>query len=180
MKVDEHEDYFLEEYERQGASGSDVNSGRSIDFVGEDGGGNASSSAVGASAKPDNSRRRRRFRRILASVVLACAVILAVVFWVRYLNPYAVEAQETGYVVSLEKRGLFFKTFEGVIATRTALSDSANVYARDFTFTVANDSLAHVLQGMAAERRAVTVVYEKYYGTLPWRGSSKNVVVGMR
>ncbi len=112
--------------------------------------------------------------------VTVALVVVAAFFYVRYLNPYAVEARATGYVTSLEKQGIVFKTFEGSIATESYAGDTARVHTRDLDFTVRTDSLAYLIQNLSTPpARRVTLVYERYYGTLPWRGSSKNVVTAV-
>lgn len=171
MSTDEHHDYFLDGEENRHSS---ADGGNRIDFTGSD---NPKGPVADEVSPPSRARGCRRW---LVGLAVMCVVILVAIFWVRYLNPCAVEAQATGYVTNLEKRGVIFKTFEGVMATRSGINDTAAVYARDFTFTVANDSLAHLLQDKALAHRPVTVVYERYYGTLPWRGSSKNVVTAIR
>lgn len=169
MNLDGHNDYFLDEDDKSRTQTPD--SGRTINF------GDAPADA--AAPKPQ-SPRRHPFRKVIGWTIVIGVVILAVVFYVRYLNPYAVDARATGYVTSLEKRGIVFKTFEGTMATESSMGDTTRVYTRDFAFTVPDDSLARRIQDAAAvPGNRITLVYERYYATLPWRGSSVNVVTGI-
>ena len=84
-----------------------------------------------------------------------------------------------GYVVSVERRGIIFKTFEGEMVSHSALEDSTRVYAREINFSIPSDSLARVLQSYQGTGRPVTVTLERYYGTLPWRGASPTVAVAV-
>ncbi len=120
--------------------------------------------------------KRRRGCGFWSWFFLIVILALGVTFWIRYCNPYITDAQVRGYVQNVEKRGIIFKTFEGELFRKSALDDTTSVYSRDFNFSVDNDSLARVLQEYAGSRQQVTLDYRSYYGTLPWRGSSRNVV----
>ena len=164
MKVDENgEELFEEEDDKNLSQPNGV-----IDF---------SSDRSDARAPAPAPKKKHRVRNFFRFVITIAVLVLAAAFYVRYFNPYAVEARTTGYVTEFEKRGIIFKTFEGVMATETALGDSAKVYDRNFTFTVPDAELARKLQTLATGTpRRVTLVYEKYYGMLPGRGGSTNVV----
>ncbi len=106
-------------------------------------------------------------------------VALSVTVWIRYFNPYVTDAQTRGYILNIERRGIIFKTFEGNMVSQTAMQDTEHIYSRDFTFSVDNDSLARVIQSYAGTGRPVIVRYRSFYGILPWRGSSHNLVDGI-
>ncbi|MDE5686707.1 MAG: hypothetical protein K2I26_09135, partial [Paramuribaculum sp.] len=53
------------------------------------------------------------------------------------------------------------------------------VYSHPEQFTIADESLAHRLQEFQGQRIPVTLHYEKFYATLPWRGASKWVVTSI-
>ena len=94
----------------------------------------------------------------------------------RYFNPYITDAQKTGYIMSVEKRGLFFKTYEGSMLSETALEDTNKVYQRDFSFSFENDSIAKEVMKMQDTGKKITLHYKQYYGVLPWRGSSRSII----
>lgn len=125
-------------------------------------------------------RRRRKLRRGLIWTAVIIVAVLGAVCYVRYFLPYADDALATGYVRNVERRGLMFKTYEGELLTHEALTDTARIYQRDFTFSVPDDSLARLIQSYQNTGRQVTLTFERYYATLPWRGASKNVVTGVQ
>lgn len=124
-------------------------------------------------------RRRHRARRVLIVVVLIALIVGAAAFYLTFISPYATDARVSGYVTNVEKRGFVFKTYEGEMVTESALADTSHVYNLPMAFSVKSDSIAAILQSYQGTGRPVTVVMERYNATLPWRGSSKNVVVGV-
>ena len=135
-----------------------------------------------SSAKPStttNPRPRHRGRRFLTILIFIALVVGCVAFYIQFLNPYATEARATGYITSVEKRGIFFKTYEAEMITEDSLADTAGVYNRPMTFSIPSDSIARILQDMQGSRQSVTVLFERYNATLPLRGNSKNVITGI-
>ncbi len=124
-------------------------------------------------------RRRHRSRRVGAVIVAVVLVALAIAVWLRYFNPYVVDAQATGYVTDVERRGVIFKTFEGELIPSIPQTVDG-VYSRDFRFSITDDSLAATLQQYQASHRPVTLLYKRYPATLPWRGASTVVVTGLK
>lgn len=123
--------------------------------------------------------RRHPLRRALIWCGVAVAAVLAAVAWLRYFNPYVEDAKTTGYITSVERRGIIFKTFEGQMITNESLTDTTRVYSRDFAFSIPDDSLARAIQAWQGTGRPVTLTYKRYYGSLPWRGASLTVATGI-
>ena len=111
--------------------------------------------------------------------IMACVVVLVVAFWLRYLHPSATDSVQTGYITNIEKRGLIFHTGEGQMAAQMNFADSARMYERNFNFSVTNPAVYQRLQDLKGSGVLVTVRYKTYDGTLPWRGSSKNIVTAV-
>ena len=172
---DDHEDYFLDgEDDAPATQQPQAVSNRTISFQESDAPKTAGQPEV---AKP--AKRRHRGRRFLAWFITICVAVLGVTFYIRYFNPYTVDARSTGYISSIEKRGIVFKTYEGEMISQSALADTSRVYVRDFTFSIPSDSLAARMQSYQAAGRKVTVIYQRYFGVLPWRGASKCVATGV-
>lgn len=133
----------------------------------------------GRGGETSRQKPRRRGRRVLAWLILLVFIPLGVIAWLRYLNPYVVDAQESGYVYNVERRGVIFKTFEGEMIADRSLRDSSRVYPQHLQFSVPDDSIARLLQEYQNRGTRVTVTYERYSGTLPWRGASVNVVTAV-
>lgn len=110
---------------------------------------------------------------------LIVALIFGVFFYIRYCSPYVVESRTTGFVTRVEKKGYIFKTYEGEMISQSQLTDTARIYSRDFLFSIPNDSLARLLQSYEGTGRPVTVICNRYLGTLPWRGESNTVAVAV-
>lgn len=111
--------------------------------------------------------------------IIVCVVVLFVAFWLRYLHPSATDSVQTGYITNIEKRGLIFHTGEGVMAAQMNFADSARMYERNFNFSVTNPAVFKELQGLKDSGKLVTVHYKTYGGSLPWRGSSTNIVTSV-
>lgn len=124
-------------------------------------------------------RKRRRARRRLFWFFLILLIVLGTAFYIRYFVPYTSETLTTGYITLVEKRGIFFKTFEGEMISESVLADTAKVYSRDFYFSIPDDSLGRLVQSYQGTGKRVTLTTQKYYGTLPWRGSQKSVVTAV-
>lgn len=123
-------------------------------------------------------RKKSRLRGCLIWLFVAVVVTLAILFYLRYLNPYVTDARDRVYIERVEKRGIFFKTYE-VQAVRPDALDNSKVYSPAESFSVANDSLALRLQDMQNTGHTVTITYERFYGILPWRGASHNVITAI-
>lgn len=134
--------------------------------------------AAAAANDNDTPRKKSRLKGCLIWLLVAVVVTLAILFYLRYLNPYVTDARDRVYIERVEKRGILFKTYEVQAVRPDALNDS-KVYSPAESFSVANDSLALRLQDMQNTGRIVTITYERFYGILPWRGASHNVITAI-
>ncbi|MCM1076919.1 MAG: hypothetical protein NC411_06130 [Bacteroides sp.] len=182
MKFDDSDkDYFLHDFSEEGKAadtsprsesairhsdeGADGRRSPTFDFSG---GGGPASQAV--------SKHRKRVRRGIYCFLIIF-VILAVTVGIRYFVPYVTESQVTGYVTLVERRGIIFRTFEGEMVSESQLADKGHIYSRDVYFSIPDENLARRLQQYQGTGTPVTLTMKKYYGILPWRGASKNIVV---
>ena len=124
--------------------------------------------------------RRHRGRKVLLWFIFIVLVAGGVAFWLRYLNPYTVDSLVTGYITNVDRQGLFFKTYEGQMISEGLAGDSAQVYQHDVRFSIPSPELALELLSLQGTGRKVTLVTEKFYGVLPWRGASNVVVTGIK
>lgn len=86
------------------------------------------------------------------------------------------EGTDTGELNYFCKEGIVFKTYEGKIVQTGLKKSAANggVQSNEFKFSVENEQIADSL--MHSTGKTVTVHYQKYNATLPWRGNSVFVV----
>lgn len=132
---------------------------------------------TGSGPATDTVRRHRKKVKWKIYSFLIIFVILAATVGIRYFVPYVTESQVTGYVTLVERRGIIFRTFEGEMVSESQLADTGHVYSRDVYFSIPDEELARKLQKYQGTGTPVTLTMKKYYGTLPWRGASKNIVV---
>lgn len=164
--MDDHKDYFIDTDDTRPTADS-ANVAPEIEFGHHDG----PSAGIPGDTEPPRPRRHR-FRKFMLWLLLIVILGGGLTFYIRYLTPYIEEAQVRGYVISVERRGIFFKTYEGVMATESALADTAAVYQRDMTFSITDPAVVAKLRDYQGSGQPVTLTYERYYGSLPWRGAS--------
>lgn len=198
--IDDKDDYFLRDFDasKDGAdsqtadpsatpAGTSAADDRETSSQGSTGneftfptsGGSGTSAQADEAAMIARKKKSRRHRRLAWFFIIVFAV-LAVAFYIRYFVPYTSDTLTTGYITLVEKRGIFFKTFEGEMISESVLADTSKVYSRDFYFSIPNDSLGRLVQSYQGTGKRVTVTTQKYFGTVPWRGSQKSVVTDIR
>lgn len=168
MLDDDRPDYFLSDEQPD----QNESSRNTIDFQ-------PGSTADSASGRDEEPRHSHQLRKTLVWTGIIGVAVLATAFYLRYCSAYAVDAVMRVYVVNVEKRGLVFKTYEAQVVAIDALADTNKVYSHPEQFTVDGEELAHRLQSFQGRRIPVTLHYEKFYATLPWRGASKWVVTSI-
>lgn len=111
----------------------------------------------------------------ITSVMLVLLLVLGGFLFFRYGFVRA-EGTDTGDLNYFCKEGVIFKTYEGKMV-QTGLKKAATnggVQNNEFKFSVVDEGIADSL--MHCTGKTVTVHYQKYNATLPWRGSSVFVV----
>lgn len=133
--------------------------------------------------EPDNQdpapRPRHRFRNFMLWVASIAIITASIAFYIRYCNPYVVDAHESGKIANVEKRGILFKTYEADVAARSLINDTSVQYTRQ-KFSFANDSLARIAQDLQMTGQEAELTYSRYFATLPWRGASTKVITGIK
>lgn len=167
MNYDEEPDNFLNSAEIEAAKNQNdvvpANTGDTISFTGED-------------AKRESQRRRRR--RIMKVGLWTALVVIIIICGMSlyYFYPTVTDAQATGYIRDVERRGIFFKTGESRLYPSTGI-----VPADSFiTFSVPSDSLFDDLQRFQSMGAPVTVTYKSSRGALIWRGESNRIITSVR
>lgn len=163
---DDRPDYFLAD-EQESTPAASATQDNSIDFLPD----------TGNTTEETHLRKPHHpFRRVIGWTIAIGIIALGASFYLRYCSPYAVDAIERVYIVNVDKRGLVFKTYEAQVVPLASLADTSSIYSPTQQFTVASAELAAKMQQFQGTRTPVTLHYEKFYATLPWRGASKSVV----
>ena len=101
---------------------------------------------------------------------LIVIVILTILIWWRFYFVFGegVKSGELNYVV---KKGYIFKTWEAKMIQR---GNKELMQSNEFTFSVVNDSIAHILETNSG--KCFDLHYKEYLGAIPWRGNTKFIV----
>ena len=113
-------------------------------------------------------RRWRKIRNITFLVLFSGLIIAGAI---RFYCPYK-EGIVSGKLRKVVYRGFVFKTYEGELVH----SGLKSYDGRDsvFVFSVAKKNVAESL--MRTGGKPVELHYKEYFGSIPWRGSSHNIV----
>ncbi|MBQ8773232.1 MAG: hypothetical protein IJZ17_01990 [Muribaculaceae bacterium] len=169
--MDDHNDYFLNN-DLETTQQPD----NTIRFDGEKLDADSSDSIL-----PHDGTVRCRFRKIAIWSIAILIVGVAVFVWLRYFNPYVIDAQCHGYVTSIERRGILFKTWEATILSESvSITDTTSKTTKVINLSVVDDDVANRLGDYQATSEPVTVVFQRYWGTLPWRGASTLVATDIK
>ncbi len=105
---------------------------------------------------------------------IALIVALSIFVWWRYFFVFS-EGVKSGDLNYFEKKGVFFKTYEGRIVQAGFKSPTAGaLQSNEFRFSVVDESVAQTLD--RASGQFVELRYMQYIQPLPWRGASEYVV----
>jgi UDP-N-acetylmuramoylalanine-D-glutamate ligase len=99
------------------------------------------------------------------------------VYW-KYYYTYS-DGYRSGLLQKFSHRGNVMKTYEGeLVLSSVASTNNVALASEKFFFSVANDSIAKVLQNFEGKR--VRLHYTQKNGALPWRGDSEYIVDGVQ
>ncbi len=127
-------------------------------------------------APPPSAPKKKRNKAliILLALVLIPAVVIALWIWVALGYTYS-KGDRAGYLQKISKKGWICKTWEGEIAM-TPMPGATPQY---FSFTVRNDSIAHLLEENAGKQ--VSLIYEEHRGVpTSCFGDTRYFVTGVR
>ncbi len=115
------------------------------------------------------------------TVRIISAILLVAVIAFGYFRFYYVfgEGVKSGTLNFVVKKGVVFKTYEGILIQsgfRSGLK-TGTIQSYEFAFSIANKDLAKELMLMGGQE--VELSYKEYFGRLPWRGYTKYIVDGI-
>jgi hypothetical protein len=106
--------------------------------------------------QPRQSFKRRHWGKLTVFFLLGAPMAVFALWALVTLNWSYSSGQRAGYVQKMSRKGFVCKTWEGVLYT-----DIAKGFRSDsFSFTVPNDSVAHVIEGLSGKR--VTLHYDQH------------------
>lgn len=123
----------------------------------------------------DHLRPLLRWRVWIVTGGVALLVFIVLSSWIRFFRPYEEGCMESGYVRSIVNTGAIFKTYECELIPDKSLGDTAQ-YRQPLSVTVPDARMAERLQRAKARKLPVRIVFTRYMGVVPWRGSSPNIV----
>ena len=113
---------------------------------------------VTTSAEPSRwSKARNKVLIALLILVLVPVVIASLWVWIALGYTYA-SGERAGYIQKISKKGWLCKTWEGELA----MANLPGTMPQIFTFTVRNDSIAHVIEQNAGKQ--VSLTYQQHRG----------------
>ena len=106
---------------------------------------------VGSNGTPAGGKRRKKWKWVLAAVLLLPAVGFALYTWAALSYAYSTGTR-AGYLQKFSHKGWICKTWEGELAVANFPGTAPLI----FTFTVRDDSVANVLNGLSGQRIAIS------------------------
>jgi hypothetical protein len=102
-------------------------------------------------------KKHRKVLVILLLLILIPAVIISLWIWVALAYSYA-SGERAGYIQKISKKGWICKTWEGELA----MANLPGTMPQIFTFTVRDDSVAHIIEQNAGKQ--VSLTYQQHRG----------------
>jgi hypothetical protein len=122
----------------------------------------------------DVQPKRSSFKKIVLIFLLFVLLVGGIGFWWHYMYVFG-EGVKSGQLNYVDKKGNFFKTYEGkLIQSGFRSQQGTSIQSYDFEFSVVDDSIANILMNNSGD--FFDLHYKEYKGTLPWRGYTKYIV----
>ncbi len=131
-----------------------------------------------AAAEMPKPKKAGGFKKFIRWFTLILILGLGLFIYWKYYYTYS-DGYRSGLLQKFSHRGNVMKTYEGELVLSSVASTSNVALASEkFFFSVANDSIAKVLQNFEGKR--VRLHYKQKNGALPWRGDSEYIVDGIQ
>lgn len=117
--------------------------------------------------------RKAKIITIATSVIVAA---LAIFIFFRFFFVYS-SGVNAGDINYFQQEGIIFKTYEGKMIQsgfKATAESNGTLRSNEFKFSVTNKAVADTLMRCSGKR--VELKWNRYMGTLPWRGNSQFVV----
>ena len=114
-------------------------------------------------------------KKVLSILSVVLLVGLGVFLYIKFWYVYSDGVNE-GDINYFQREGFIFKTYEGkMIQTGyNSKNTSSTIQSNEFKFSVEDERIAQQIDN--ASGRQIKLHWNRYLGTLPWRGNSQFVV----
>ncbi|MBR5093387.1 MAG: hypothetical protein IKX32_07950 [Bacteroidales bacterium] len=116
-----------------------------------------------------------RKTKIITIVALVLALVLTLFLYFRFFFVYS-SGVNAGDINYFQRQGIVFKTYEGKMIQSGFKANGANtngLRSNEFKFSVTDKAVADSLMRCSGKR--VELKWNRYLGTLPWRGESQYI-----
>ena len=110
----------------------------------------------------------------IATAIVVAALAIFIYFHFFFVYSSGVNAGDINY---FQQEGIIFKTYEGKMIQsgfKATAESNGTLRSNEFKFSVTNQAVADTLMRCSGKR--VELKWNRYMGTLPWRGNSQFVV----
>lgn len=121
-------------------------------------------------------KRKNGIRKFLWRIFMVAIIVSSFLVYWNYFNVKS-DGTRTVYLVKISHKGDLFKTYEGEALVSIGASPQTSITADKFIYSVTSKALYDSLTKYEGQK--MTLKYLQYRNTLPWRGDSDYIVVGM-
>jgi len=114
-------------------------------------------------------------KKTISIIILVLVVALGLFLYFKFWFVYSSGVNE-GDINYFQREGFIFKTYEGkmIQSGYNSKNTSSTIQSNEFKFSVADERVARQIDN--ASSRQIKLHWNRYLGTLPWRGESQFVV----
>lgn len=114
-------------------------------------------------------------KKTLSIIAVVLIVALGLFLYFKFWFVYSSGVNE-GDINYFQREGFIFKTYEGkmIQSGYNSKNTSSTIQSNEFKFSVADERIAQQIDN--ASSRQIKLHWNRYLGTLPWRGNSQFVV----
>ena len=120
-------------------------------------------------------KKKSAFKSFMIKFMIVVLLIAAFMIYWFFYNVYS-DGERTGMLTKLSHKGNVFKTYEGEMMIGNIAQTAAGFANEKFYFSVADKKISDTLMKLQGQR--ISVKYNQYRRTLPWRGDNVYIVTG--
>ena len=114
-------------------------------------------------------------KKTISIIIVVLLVALGLFLYFKFWFVYSSGVNE-GDINYFQREGFIFKTYEGkmIQSGYNSKNTSSTIQSNEFKFSVESERVAQQINN--ASGRQIKLHWNRYLGTLPWRGKSQFVV----